>query len=312
MASLKDIPVVLRKVGPLQFTKNVLKQMSEDNTPALAASMSYAWLLAIFPFIVFIMSVLPYVPFLQTTEAGRVADELLTTLPDQAEEMIRAVGTDVLSQQHGGLLSVGIIVALWVASGGMSMTIAALCRCYDVPDRPMYRGRPLAVLLTIIIVSLILSAVLLLPVTSIVKAWIQQQPNMFYIVDGVMWLIDLARWALALFALLMALAFLYHLGPNIKQTFHFITPGSVFVIASWIALGLGFRYYVDNFGNYNRTYGTLGGVIILLVLFYLDSLVLLIGAEINSEIDFALRPQAGVSAADFRESPAEEAVANKA
>jgi hypothetical protein len=103
----------------------------------------------------------------------------------------------------------------------------------------------------------------------------------------VLW--QLVRHLLALMFLVWVVALVYHYGPNVKQKFHLLTPGVIFTVAVWIVLGFTFRFYVDRFGKFGQTYGAVGGVIILLFFFYLDALVLLIGAEINSEIDAAKR-----------------------
>jgi membrane protein len=106
----------------------------------------------------------------------------------------------------------------------------------------------------------------------------------------VLW--QVARYGLALLLIFWVVALIYHFGPNVRQRFRIVTPGAVFTVAMWILLGVAFRAYVDRWGKYGETYGAVGGVIILLFLFYLDALILLIGAEINSEVDCVLRDEA--------------------
>jgi hypothetical protein len=122
--------------------------------------------------------------------------------------------------------------------------------------------------------------------TMPVEASIASEPAKF-----TMWLIlwQVIRHGLALMFLLWVIALVYHFGPNVRQRFRLLTPGAVFTVFVWIVLGFAFRFYVDRFGKYGQTYGAVGGVIILLFFFYLDALVLLIGAEINAEIDAAKR-----------------------
>jgi len=188
----------------------------------------------------------------------------------------------------------------------MAMTMTALSRCYDVKARPIYKQRPMAMLLTTIVIALLMVVIVLLPVATSVRNWIAGNPEYFFqIGPGLLALFDSVRYLLAILFMFGALSITYHFAPNIRQTYHFITPGALFVVIVWLLLGWGFRWYVDNIANYNATYGTVGGVIILLFLFYLDSLVLLVGAEINSEIDILTRT-AHVEADDFREEPTKE------
>jgi membrane protein len=125
----------------------------------------------------------------------------------------------------------------------------------------------------------------LLPVGGVVSAWIAKRGYLDKD-SPLLWAFDVSRWALALVFLITVLALVYYFGVNVKHKFYWLTPGAVFCLAAWVVLGLGFRYYVERFGHFNKTYGAVGGVAILLLLFYLDSAVLMIGAEINSEIDF--------------------------
>jgi membrane protein len=233
--------------------------------------------------------------------------ELVYQLPKEAADTVWTNVAPKLDQQlerpKGWLTFVGLGVALWAASGGMAMTMAALDKCYELErGRPFYRQRPLAVLLTIGVAVLILAVVVLLPVGTAVKNWFigrgyVTESNLIWIT-----LFDIVRWLLALFFMVAALTLVYHVGPSVKHRFHWVTPGAVFCVVVWVLLGLAFRLYVDKYGKYEQTYGTVGGVAVLLLFFYVDSLVLLIGAEINSEIDFeVLKVKRGTR--DFR--PAE-------
>jgi len=207
----------------------------------------------------------------------------------------------------GGLLllalAVGLLVALWAASGGMASTMAALDKCYELDrGRPFYHKRLLAIAMTIVVMVLLLAVGTLLPVGTAVRSWIVTQ-GLLDSRHPLLLLFDVARWVLALLFMFLVLALIYYKGPSVKHHFYWITPGSVFCVIVWLLLGLGFRLYLDRIGGrgYDRTYGAVGGVAILLLLFYLDALVLLIGAEINSEIDFeVLKVRRGTR--DFRKA----------
>jgi membrane protein len=168
----------------------------------------------------------------------------------------------------------------------MAMTMSSLDMCYEVhKGRPFYIQRPLAVGMTIVFSGMVLLVVCLLPVGTLVRDWLAQ-----HYPTTKPWLIvfDLVRWPLAILLMIAALSVLYQKGPAIRRQWTWITPGGVFCMAVWLSLGLLFKLYVTEFGRYNETYGTVGGVVILLMFFYLDAVVLLVGAEINSEIDFKI------------------------
>jgi len=182
--------------------------------------------------------------------------------------------------------------------------MAALDKCYELEKgRAFYKQRPLAVLLTVMVAALILAVVVLLPVGTAVRTWLIHRGLVTESNIGWVVLFDLVRWMLALLFMVSALTLIYHLGPSVKHHFHWLTPGAAFCLVVWVVLGLVFKLYVEKFGKYDQTYGTVGGVAVLLLFFYIDALVLLIGAEINSEIDFeVLKVKRGTR--DFR--PAEE------
>ena len=313
MARLSDVPRVLAAVGLLEFVKRVYRQLVEDNLLTWASALAYSWLFALFPFMLFLLSLLPYLP--QGTKENFKTEmaQFVYQMPKEAADTVWNYLAPRLENQlerpKGWVTFVGLGVALWAASGGMAMTMAALDKCYELEaGRPFYKQRPLAALLTVGVAALILMVVVLLPVGTAVKTWLMAQG---YITESnLVWvmLFDLVRWLLALSFMVAALTLVYHVGPSVKHRFHWVTPGAVFCVVVWIVLGLLFRLYIDKFGKYEQTYGTVGGVAVLLLFFYVDSLVLLIGAEINSEIDFeVLKVKRGTR--DFR--PA-EAVAEAA
>jgi membrane protein len=303
MARLSDVPKVVSSVGAFGFARRVWGQVVEDNLFTWASALAYSWLFAVFPFMIFVLSLLPYLPDHMKGQARTEIDNFVHQLPAQAAETIWQNVTSVLDKPKGGLLVVGLGVAVWAASGGMATTMAALDKCYELDQgRPFYKQRPLALLLTLVVATLMILIVVLLPIGTAVRTWAIKHE---YVTDtNLAWVVlfDLARWALALLFMVSALTLVYHFGPSVKHKFHWLTPGALFCLVVWLALGLSFRYYVARFGKYEQTYGTVGGVAILLLFFYVDALVLLIGAEINSELDFeVLKVKRGTR--DFR--PAE-------
>jgi membrane protein len=291
MARLRDIPHVLQTVGPIAFARRVWKQGSDDQLMTWASALAYSWLFAVFPFFIFLMTLVPYLPVVTKANVERELHNLVYMFPPQvADALWPQLEQQLLNPPPGSvwLRVLGIVLALWAASSGMSTTMTALDRCYEIKDgRPYYQQRLLAIAMTFVIATLFLLVVVLLPIGAIVKAWIIRQ-NWPGLHKGSPWMIafDIARWVIAVPFMVSILTVMYHWGPSVRHRFHWLTPGAVFSIAVWVALGFGFNIYLEHFANYNKTYGTVGGAAVMLLVFYIDGAVLLWGAEINSEIDF--------------------------
>jgi membrane protein len=294
MARLADIPVVLREVGLRPFARRVWNEVLDDHLLVFAGSLAYAWLFAIFPFFIFLINLIPFLPLDDKTVAvGELEVFLKALLPDLAaqtlHESMHGAIDNAIAHRRGGVLSASLLVALWGASGGIGVTMAALDKCYEI-DRPraFYKRRPMAFGLTAAAAALIAVVALLLPAGAAFRDWVVQY-RMPTVSAWAIGAFDLLRGSLAIAAALAFVSLLYHFGPSVKRRYRFVTPGSAFTLVCWVVIGLAFREYIARFGqNYHKTYGPVGGVAVLLLLFYLDALILLIGAEIDSEIDYAV------------------------
>jgi membrane protein len=297
MARLRDIPAVVRTRGPWGLLKRLQKEIGEDNLTTWAAAMAYSWLFAIFPFFIFLLSLVPYLPDNYKQEVDKRMVQAVYQLPDEAREQvlpyIQQQLNRVLNSPPKAFLSLGLLLTIWAASGGMAMTMSALDKCYDVhAPRPIWKQRPLAVALTVVCATMIVLVIVLIPIGSIVT-----EIALTYLGDRfstpliVGW--QVGRYGLGLFFMFATLSLIYYWGANHDHPFHLITPGSVFVVGVWLLLGVAFRIYIEKYGKYDQTYGALGGAVILLMFFYLDSLVLLVGAEINNEVDCTMQELTG-------------------
>jgi len=292
MARLSDFPRVIKRIGWYPFAKRILDESMRDNLMTWAAALAYSWLFAIFPFFIFLLALLPYLPKdIKNRAHVEIHRELKEMIPESADMIWHNINDNYLSllyEPRGKLLYLGLGVALWAASSGITMTMSALDRCYDIErGRPFYIQRPLAILLTIVIIILLLLVACLLPIGSAVKVWIIHVGYATRLSTPIL-LFDILRWTLSLLFMMTLLSIIYYKGPAVRHPYRWLSPGSVFSVFVWVILAMAFRYYVDRVGGkgYEKTYGTLGGVAILMLFFYIDALVLLIGAEINSEIDF--------------------------
>jgi membrane protein len=292
MARLADVPVVLRTVGAWPFLKRIVREVLDDNLFTLAGGLAYSWLFALFPYLVFLMNLFPFFAIgheAATKDGMRVF--LFAALPDPAADMLwnhmKGRIDAIIADRSAPIAVLSLLVALWAASKGIGVTMAAMERCYELEKgRAFYTRRPMAFGLTVTVSLLVFVLVLLLPAGAAFKSWtVGQAESVSY---WGLWAFDIVRGSLAVGVVVLILALFYHFGPSVKHRWNFITPGSLFVLISWVLVALAFRYYVNHFGKskYEETFGSVGGAAVLLLLFYIDALVLLIGAEINSEIDF--------------------------
>lgn len=292
MARLSDVPVVLRRIGVITFVRRVWREVQEDQLFSWAASLAYAWLFAIFPFMIFLLTLIPHLPERVVEEAyTRIPIFLYSVLPDSSAWTLWDNIEKLFWDPPRGLWSVGLLITLWAASGGINMTMTALDKCYEVErGRSFLRRRLIAVAITVVVATMIIAVLVLIPVGNMVTKYvIENWPEKTTpIPKGILWAWNAARYCLAGVLMFMIVSVVHQFGIAVRQRWRVFSPGSVFTIAVWMLLAFAFRWYVNTIGkaSYHRTYGTVGGVAVLLLFFYLDALVLMIGAEINSEIDY--------------------------
>lgn len=264
---------------PRDVVWQAMKEFVDDDMLTYAAALSYQILLAFFPFVIFLLTLLGAVglaPFFdQVLEQARVA------LPSDAFRLLAGVITEIRGQSRDGLLSVSIVVALWVASAGLRSVTNALNVAHGVKEtRPAWQRWPLSVVYTVVLAGLVLAASGLLLLGPRATGWLANRagiadPGFFWF-----WL----RWPVVIGLLLASFAIIYKVAPNIDRPFRFVTPGSVVGVGCWILASAGFSAYVARFGNYGATYGSLGGIIVALLYFFVSAAALLFGAEINAAI----------------------------
>ncbi len=274
------------KLGGLQVTelaKRVWHEVYEDEILDRAAALSFYALFAFFPGLLFLVALLPFLPVHGTlhvlfTYLGRV-------LPGDSLNLIQQTLREVVRNTHGGLLSLGALTALWTASSGMASVMTTMNIAYHVTDpRPWWIRRGIAILLTIGFSVLLLAALTLMvfgPKLQVLLArWLGGQSVIAAIWNGL-------NVVLPVVFVLIGIALVYYFAPALDQKWRWITPGSALATGLWLAVSFVLRWYVGSFSNYNATYGSLGGAILFLLWLYLTGMVLMLGAEVNSEIENA-------------------------
>jgi membrane protein len=264
-----------------KFFTDLKNEVKEDNISNGAAALAYYLTLAIFPALILLLSLLPYLPIAQVDQA--ILDSLREIMPPEAVNMLMGIMNDVISHKSGGLLSIGALGTLWAASNGTYAVMQQLNITYDVEERrPFLKSRATAVGLTILVGLLVIVAFSSIVLGGKIQTWMDSSLGLGPVV-GVFF--ALLRWAIILAAFLLAFALTYYYGPDVEQSFKFITPGSVCGVIVLIGASVLFRYYVTNFGDYSATYGSIGAVIILMLWLYIAGIVVLLGSEINALVE---------------------------
>jgi membrane protein len=258
-----------------EFLKGLKDEISSDGVTDLAATVTFYGIMALFPFLLFVVAVASVV--IDPQDAQRLVDQLADVAPGAVTQIVGDRIRQLGEQQNVSLLGFGALGAIWAASGGVMALMRALNRCYDVEEgRPFWKVRAVAILMTVVsgVLSLLaaLVAVATAPLADVVGGPIGM---------AIGWL----RLPVAGVVMMLMWALLYYVLPDVEQRFRFITPGSVFGVVLWVVASWGFSKYVTSFGSYDKTYGALGGVIVLLFWMWLSSLVLLVGAEMNALIE---------------------------
>jgi membrane protein len=264
--------------------KRVWADIGKDKIFSHAAELAYYFLLALFPLLLFLTSVIGLVIGSGTGLRHSLFNYLGKVLPSSASQLVSDTMFEVSSASGGGKLSFGILAALWAASNGMGAISQSLNTAYHVEEsRSWWKQRLIAVGLTIALAVLIISALALVLYGGKIADGLAASYG-FGVVFVVLW--KILQWPVVLVFLLLGFALIYYWAPDLRdQDWRWVTPGSIFAVALWLLVSLAFRLYLHFFDSYSKTYGSLGAVIVLMLWFYLTGASILIGGEINSDIE---------------------------
>jgi membrane protein len=273
----------LRQLGAWGVLKELFRRWTDHVIPDKAAQLSYYFLFALFPFLVFLVTLLAYLPVQGATE--ELVTRVAQIMPAQAANILRHQVNRLTMVQRPRLLTVGIIFTLWSASRGVDAIRTALNLAYDVKEsRPFWKTQGMAVAVTVITAILVPLAVAAFALGGTAGEWLADHLGVarWYALIWA-WL----RWPIIALVLMFVVAVLYFALPDVKQEWRFITPGSVTGTLLWLAATYGFTQYAEHFGKYNVTYGSIGGVIVLMTWLYITGIVFIIGGEVNAALEHA-------------------------
>ncbi|MFD1737994.1 YihY/virulence factor BrkB family protein [Bacillus salitolerans] len=258
------------------FLKDLWIQFHEDELAGLSAELAYFFLLSLFPFLIFLITLIGFLPLSEDS----VLDFVAQYAPIESLQIIEQTLEGVIQKHNGGLLSFGILATLWAASNGLNAVIRAFNRAYDVKEtRSFLVARFMSVLLTVAMIVVIIIALLLPVFGKQIGLFIFSS---FGLSESFLSVWNAGRWIVSFIVLFIVFSCLYYFAPNVKLHWKEIFSGALFATIGWIIVSTAFSYYVGNFTNYSATYGSLGGIIVLLIWFYLTGMIILIGGEINA------------------------------
>ncbi|MCJ8009066.1 YihY/virulence factor BrkB family protein [Lederbergia wuyishanensis] len=260
----------------MKFLKPLIQKILDNDVAGMAAQLAYFFLLSLFPLLFFVVTLLPFTPLTQHDIFNLIKD----VAPAETISMIERTLNEVMQNRSGGLLTIGIIGTLWSASNGMNALMKSLNRAYDVQEkRSFIVARSLAIVFTFAMIFVFILA-LLLPVFG-------KQLGIFIFStfgysDMFLKVWSVIRWALTPVILFIVFLAIYYIAPSIKIKCLTAVPGAIFSSIGWLIVSLGFSFYISKFANYSATYGSIGGIIILMLWFYITGIIIMVGGEINS------------------------------
>lgn len=259
-----------------QWIVTLYKRAIAHDSTGMAAQLAYFFLLSVFPLLIFLFSLIPFFPLSE----GDVLNLIRDFAPGETMKLIDENMDDIVHQHSGKILSFGLIGTLWSASIGMNGIIIAINRAYEVEeDRPFYITRGLSIILTIALIFVVFIALLLIIFGRHVGIYLFAKIGFS---DEFIHLWETLRWVVSPIILYIVFTCIYFFSPNKKIRCIDALPGATIATLGWVITSLAFSFYVSNFGNYSITYGSIGGVIVLMIWLYMSGLILIIGGEINA------------------------------
>ncbi|MEY2898136.1 MAG: hypothetical protein RL138_189 [Bacteroidota bacterium] len=267
----------------LRLLRFVIKEIQKEGLVMRSSSVTFFFILSIFPGLIFLFTLIPYLP------VKNVHTQLLLTIKDiinnkEAYQMIRSTINDIAEIQHQGLMSFGFVFSIFSAMSGVKALLNSFDKAYEhaYVKRNVIQHNWTALKLTFMIAILLLGSLILIIAEKTVFEWIYG----FFDIrsEWIKWFFDLLRYIIILALFFFTISSIYFYGPAVKERFRFISAGSTFATLLFIITSLLFSYFVNNFGTYNKVYGSIGSIIVIMLWMYFNCMVLILGYEINAGI----------------------------
>jgi membrane protein len=284
------------------FLKKLARRISDNAVTDRAATLAYYFVFALFPFLFTLVTLAAYLPV--KNAIAELMARIAPLMPDEAMRIIDDHLHAIATQQRPRLLTFGLFLALWSASRGVDALRTALNLSYDVKEsRAWWKVQLLAIAVTIATSLLMLLSIAGLALGSSAGLWLAARLHVdqFWALLWV-WL----RWPITSGGVMLVLALLYYFLPDVKQEWRYVTPGSVIGTLLWLLMTWGFSVYAENFGSYDKTYGAIGGMIVLMTWFYISGFVFILGGEVNALLEHASAEGKAAGARAAGEAPPPE------
>ncbi|WP_238323085.1 YihY/virulence factor BrkB family protein [Gorillibacterium massiliense] len=264
----------------IRFAQNLYGRFQDDEVPALSAQLTYYLILSFFPFLIFLVSIISST----SLSTASIISGITSVMPQASHSTIVSVLDEIERSRSSALLSIGMIGTIWSASKGVDAVMKAINKAYDQPEnRPYWKTKGISLAATLLLAIAIVMTFGML----IFGKWIGER--LFYFLHepvsfDPLW--SIAQYAIPLLVMALVFTLLYKYIPNIRLKFKEVLPGAAFSTIGWIVTSALFSFYVNHFGNYSKTYGSLGGIIVLLTWLYMSSIFVVLGGEINATLHF--------------------------
>src|SRR4051794_25372112 len=286
-----DEPTELPKRSWREVLKRTGREFRDDDLTDWAAALTYYGVLSIFPALIALVSILGLAG---SSATQPLIDNLGAVAPGPAKDIFTSAITNLQKAQGtaGLVFVIGLAAAIWSASGYVAAFMRAANSVYDIPEgRPIWKTLPVRVGVTLALLVMLSASALAVALTG---GLAEQVGRLLGVGDTAVQVWDIAKWPVLVLLVSLMFAMLYWAAPNVKQPgFRWLTPGSLVAVVLWIVASAGFALYVSAFGSYNKTYGALAGIVVFLVWLWISNLALLLGAELNAELERERRIEAG-------------------
>jgi membrane protein len=270
--------MAIREIGSV--VRQVYNDVMMNHTMAMAAGLSYYFVMSLFPLLILAAALIGYVPVPHLF--GSILSAMQHVVPADSMGLVRGVLRDVISPHKGSFLTLGILGTIWTASTGFASLIEALNVAYDIPEtRPFWKTRALAIGLMVVIGGLMTVGAIAMFLGPQFGGWIAAKANLSWAFAKV-W--PVARWAISIAFIVLAIELVFYWAPNVKQRFLATLPGAALGVGFWIGASYALGIYFQHFAHFNKTYGALGAAIALMEWLYWSWFFILLGAEVNSEL----------------------------
>lgn len=282
--------IILPGFSPLPLHTVALfffQEIQKDSLLNKASSLAYNFMMALFPSIIFLFTLIPYIPI--TNFQNQLMAIISLLLPENAYLAFESTLEDIVKNQNGKLLSIGFILALFFATNGIHTLMEAFNKSsLIVETRTWLKQRIVALNLTLLTAFSLLIGVAVIITGEYVINFVRDE---LHLKDGAFWiyLIAIVRWFIIIFVYFVTTSLLYRYGPANSRKWKFFSAGSWFATSLAILTSIGFTYYINNFGTYNKLYGSIGTLLVVMLWLYINSLILLVGFELNASLDLSKR-----------------------